>query len=165
MRDLDDEGGVTGFVREIELTDASATEALGSALADVLPSGGVVFLHGQLGAGKTTLVRGLLRAFGYTGFVRSPTYALVESYEVEGRSIHHFDLYRLSDPEELEFIGLRDYLDAEAVSLIEWPERGKGLLPEPDLSIGLAMAGKGRCARLWASREEVRDTLTRINIK
>lgn len=152
-------------VREIELADEAATEALGGALATVISPGMLVFLHGQLGAGKTTLVRGMLRALGHRGPVRSPTYALVESYRVAGFELHHFDLYRLTDPDELEFMGLRDFLDGNAVCMIEWPERGRGMLPRADMEIELRVSDGGRRARLCAHGGGGVATLARLNIK
>ena len=134
------------------LADSAATEALGAALAKTLAPGAVVFLQGDLGAGKTTLVRGLLRALGYQGAVRSPTYTLLESYPFNsGLVVHHLDLYRLADPEELEWIGLRELLTAQAIILIEWPQQGAGMLPAADLDIQLVIEGCGRRATLtWS---------------
>ena len=103
-----------------ELIDSEATEKFGAKLWEKLPKKALIFLHGDLGAGKTTLVRGLLRAAGVTGAIKSPTYALVEEYSVENRKIFHFDLYRLADAEELEWIGIDDYLNQNALCLIEW---------------------------------------------
>jgi tRNA threonylcarbamoyladenosine biosynthesis protein TsaE len=132
------------------LASARATEALGARLAGILPAGCIVYLCGELGAGKTTLVRGLLRALGHRGPVRSPTYTLVEPYPLGDRQIVHLDLYRLVDPGELEFLGLRDFLDGQSVLLVEWPERGCGMLPTADLTIELTYADPGRWCRLWA---------------
>jgi tRNA threonylcarbamoyladenosine biosynthesis protein TsaE len=106
--------------------------------------GGLVFLEGELGAGKTTLVRGLLRGLGHQGPVRSPTYTLVETYERPEMRIHHLDLYRLADPEELEYLGIRDLLDGGSLVLVEWPERGAGVLPIPDLVLRITCEGTGR---------------------
>jgi tRNA threonylcarbamoyladenosine biosynthesis protein TsaE len=135
---------------ELRLASAPATEALGARLAGILPAGCIVYLCGELGTGKTTLVRGLLRALGHGGPVRSPTYTLVEPYTLGDRQIVHLDLYRLSDPEELEFLGWRDFLDGWSVLLVEWPERGHGMLPVADLTIELKYADPGRWCRLWA---------------
>ena len=135
----------------IALADTEATESLGRRLAAVLPAAAMIHLRGPLGAGKTTLVRGVLRGLGYRGAVRSPTYTLIEPYDEGGRRLCHLDLYRLGDPEELEFIGLRDLLAEPAVLLVEWPERGAGVLPAPDLEIVLAVAEPGREARLQAA--------------
>jgi len=126
------------------LKDTEATEQFGAKLWAELPEKCVVFLHGDLGAGKTTLVRGFLKAAGYTGAVKSPTYTLVEEYNIGDRKIFHFDLYRVADPEELELIGIRDYFDQDCVCFIEWPDMGKGFLPEPDRIISLTPDGVGR---------------------
>ena len=120
------------------------TEAFGAELFQSVPSKWLIFLYGDLGAGKTTLVRGFLRAAGYTGVVKSPTYTLVEEYTIGARKIFHFDLYRVVDPEELEWIGIRDYLEQDCVCFIEWPDKGKGFLPEPDSVITLTPQGEGR---------------------
>jgi len=126
------------------LESTAATEQFGAELWRLLPAKCLVFLHGDLGAGKTTLVRGFLRAAGHLGAVKSPTYTLVEEYSIGDRKIYHFDLYRLADPEELEWIGIRDYLDDEAVCIIEWPEMGEGMLPAADLAIRLCVQDAGR---------------------
>lgn len=130
------------------LADEAATIACGRQLAELLRQPGnqraVVFLRGQLGAGKTTLVRGILRAFGHLSAVKSPTYTLLEPYEDLDPVVYHFDLYRLGDSEELDFIGFDELLDALAVKLIEWPEKALSRLPSPDLDITLSLEGEGR---------------------
>lgn len=128
---------------ELQLEDTAATEALGARLARSLPARAVAYLHGDLGAGKSTLARALLRALGVTGTIRSPTYTLVEQYALPAGGLAlHLDLYRIGNPGELEFLGL-DPAEAR-LWLVEWPERGQGGLPMADLDIRLAVAGAGR---------------------
>ena len=123
----------------MRLTRAIATpqamEALGAAMACGLEAGQVIFFHGDLGSGKTTLIRGMLHGLGHSAAVKSPTYTLVESYQLAGREIFHFDLYRLNAAEELEFLGIRDYLQGQGICLVEWAERGLGHLPPPDVDV------------------------------
>lgn len=128
------------------------TDALGAALADTMPFGPplVVFLHGDLGAGKTALVRACVLALGWKGVVKSPTYTLLELYDLDNRRVCHFDLYRLAEPEELEYIGHRDYLENNTVWFVEWPELGQGVLPAADIDIALATAGMGRSVQMRA---------------
>lgn len=126
------------------LQNPEETEQFGASLYHILPTKCLVFLKGDLGAGKTTLVRGYLRAAGFSGTVKSPTYNLVEEYTVADRKVYHFDLYRLNDPEELEWIGIHDYLNQDCVCFIEWPEKGEGILPKPGKVILLAVQGAGR---------------------
>jgi len=129
---------------KIHLPNEAAMFVLGQSIASALPESGVILLKGELGTGKTTLVKAVLRSLGYTGAVKSPTYTLVEPYRLQGRDIYHFDLYRLGDPEELEFIGIRDYFHQHALCLIEWPERAVGYLPKADMVVHLAYSGQGR---------------------
>ncbi|GAB1595883.1 tRNA (adenosine(37)-N6)-threonylcarbamoyltransferase complex ATPase subunit type 1 TsaE [Lysobacter claricitrinus] len=127
---------------KFELADAEATAALGRALARTRPARGVLHLHGDLGAGKSTLARALLRELGVTGAIRSPTYTLVERYPIAGGDALHLDLYRIGDPGELDFLGL-DPADA-VLWLVEWPERGGAALPAPDLRVDLELSATGR---------------------
>ncbi|MDE2251168.1 MAG: tRNA (adenosine(37)-N6)-threonylcarbamoyltransferase complex ATPase subunit type 1 TsaE [Gammaproteobacteria bacterium] len=136
------------------LADADSTERLGAALARALPPGGmqpvIVSLHGQLGAGKTTLVRGLLRELGVSGAVRSPSYTLLETYDCADRRVLHLDLYRLAGSADVAGLGLRDELLPGVLLLVEWPERAAGSLPAADLEIWLFAPAEGRIARLQA---------------
>jgi len=128
-------------------------QALGAQLALACGGQGRVYLDGDLGTGKTTLVRGLIRALGHDGAVKSPTFTLVEPYQVGDKNIYHFDLYRLSDPEELEYMGLRDYFDADSLCLVEWPEKGDRLLPPPDLLLKLLHDGTSRDVSISAETD------------
>lgn len=144
---------------KLQLADAAAMEALGARLATVLDQA-IVYLQGDLGAGKTTLARGILRGLGYTGKVRSPTYTLVEPYAVRQGSVYHLDLYRLADPEELEWLGLRDMLSEQALLLVEWPERGEGVLPQADLVVQITPSGEGRSVDIVAGSQRGRHILS-----
>lgn len=128
------------------LANEAETLQFGQQIAGQFPSGGIIYLEGDLGVGKTTFVRGFLKAFNYHDPVKSPTYTLVEPYQFSNREIYHFDLYRLGDPEELEYAGCRDYFHANALCLIEWPEKAQGYLPNADLSIQLKYKKDGRLA-------------------
>lgn len=119
--------------------DANAMEHLGSQLAVHCPKGCLIYLQGELGAGKTTCVRGFLRGLGYMGKVKSPTYTLVEPYQLNEYPVYHFDLYRIEDPQELETMGLRDYLDGQATCLLEWPEKAGNVLTDPDLWVQIGV--------------------------
>ena len=145
----------TDLKRHIELKNEQDSLLLGQAVAAAVRESElplmILYLRGDLGAGKTTLSRGILRSFGHDGAVKSPTYTLVEPYELAKINIYHFDLYRLGDPEELEFLGIRDYFEVASgqnpvVNLIEWPEKGEGMLPKPDMVIDLSVVGVGRRA-------------------
>lgn len=138
----------------LHLPDEAATLALGARLATALRPGMAVWLVGDLGAGKTTLTRGLLRGLGYGGRVKSPTYTLVEIYPFSSFNLYHFDLYRFVDPEEWEEAGFREYFNGQSICLVEWPEKGGALLPPPDLEIRLEIDGDGRLATVQGSTEE-----------
>jgi tRNA threonylcarbamoyladenosine biosynthesis protein TsaE len=127
-----------------EIASEEAMVGFGRHLADCLPAGTTLYLSGELGAGKTTLTRGIARGLGHEGAVKSPTYTLVEPYLDLRKPLYHFDLYRLGDPEELEFLGIRDYFDAGALVVVEWPERGGAFLPVPDLAITLSVGPASR---------------------
>lgn len=129
---------------KITLDSEEETALFGAELWRVLPKKCLIFLNGDLGAGKTTLTRGVLRAAGYQAVVKSPTYTLVEEYTLADGQLFHFDLYRLKDPEELEWIGMSDYLDQQSLCFIEWPELGKGFLPLPDVELNIKTVGEAR---------------------
>lgn len=126
------------------ITTESETEQFAEKLASVISAPIWIALNGPLGAGKTTLTRYVLQALGHKGTVKSPTYTLVEPYEVADSKFFHFDLYRLSDPEELEYLGIRDYLGDKIIAFVEWPSKGKGFLPETDLSIEIQLNDNSR---------------------
>jgi tRNA threonylcarbamoyladenosine biosynthesis protein TsaE len=137
--------------------------ALASELAKHSNRDLVIFLQGDLGAGKTTFARGFLRGCGVEGIVKSPTYTLVEPYQLDDEKMcYHFDLYRLVDAEELEFTGARDYFDGHSVCLVEWPEKAEGFLPVPDLVCKLEHHASGRKATFSASSERGRDVMLRV---
>ena len=139
------------------LADEAATIAMGKALSVVvkqeLNKGITVYLNGDLGAGKTTLTRGFVQGMGHRGNVKSPTYTLVEPYELDNWQVYHFDLYRLADPEELEYMGIRDYFNDKSCCFIEWPEKGEGLLAAADLIINIAYDNDQRNISFEASSE------------
>jgi tRNA threonylcarbamoyladenosine biosynthesis protein TsaE len=162
MHDADDKPA------PVNLPDEAATAALGAALAASLgkPAGGlVVTLEGDLGAGKTTLVRGLLRGLGFAGPVKSPTYNLVELYVVSGLDLYHFDFYRFNQPEDYLDAGLDEYFAGNAICLVEWPDKAAPYLPPADLRIRLEHAGGGRQASIAAASAEGRRCLTNLRAR
>lgn len=138
-------------------------EAIGARIAAACPKACVIYLEGDLGAGKTTLVRGFLRGLGYKGPVKSPTYTLLEPYELPQRSCYHFDLYRLADPEELEYLGVRDLLQSDAMLLVEWPDKGEGALPPADLLIRIEYRPDGRSLGLVAGSPVGQSVIDRLS--
>lgn len=140
----------------VVLREAAATEALGGALARVLKGRGaaVIYLEGDLGAGKTTLARGFMGALGVQSIIRSPTYTLMEPYRVGAFDILHMDLYRLNDPAELHNLGLSDYPPDRSFWLLEWPQRGAGVLPKPDIRVQLLHEGQQRRAEITGLFEQ-----------
>ncbi|MFI8620070.1 MAG: tRNA (adenosine(37)-N6)-threonylcarbamoyltransferase complex ATPase subunit type 1 TsaE [Marinomonas sp.] len=129
---------------EKEIYGEEAMEAFGASLAQAFEKGAVVYLEGDLGMGKTTMVRGVLRGLGYEGPVKSPTYTIVEPYEFTGLEVFHFDLYRVGDAEELEYMGIRDYFSDQGLCLIEWAEMGQGVLPDADVVVSIERIAQGR---------------------
>lgn len=126
------------------LSDLPKTTAVATAIASSLHAGLTFYLHGDLGVGKSTLVRELLTALGHTGVARSPTYTLVETYTLTNFTINHFDLYRLTDPIELEFIGIRDYITPDSINFFEWAQKGHGYVPAADIEVAMMFVEDGR---------------------
>lgn len=151
-----------------QLSDETSTQTLGAALARTLRPGLKIYLHGELGAGKTSLTRALLQAAGHTGRVKSPTYTLVEPYAIslEGTplSLMHFDLYRMGSPEEFIEAGFREYFDSDHLCVVEWPEQAEGLLPPADLDVFLSVAGEGRAVKLRANSEQGVTCLNHLDL-
>jgi tRNA threonylcarbamoyladenosine biosynthesis protein TsaE len=177
MRPLPYPGGKGGVIYQMEisvlhrhddsrismnLADESSTVALAQRLASRLKPGMVIYLHGDLGAGKTTLVRGMLNALGYTGRVKSPTYTLVEPYHIAGLDLRHFDLYRLHDEEEWEAAGFRDEFDGRNIFFIEWPEHALGLIPPADVKISFEILAQGRNVVIQANTPTGRECLKQL---
>lgn len=146
----------------LTLPNEAATTTLAQQLASAFSEPMVIYLHGDLGAGKTAICRGIIQALGHTGAVKSPTYTLVEPYELKGWRIHHFDLYRLGDPEELEYMGIRDYFAEDTLNFIEWPEKGAGWLPAADLDITIDYLAEGRRVTLSALTTKAEQLLKKL---
>lgn len=153
--DFKDESAMLAFGRQLAL---SCQRYLSETAQGAL----VIYLNGELGAGKTTLTRSIVQAFGYSGNVKSPTYTLVEEYSLPSVAIYHFDLYRLASPEELEFMGIRDYFRPQTLCLLEWAERGQGMIPEADLVINIAYADQGRALELVVKTEQGQNIVAKI---
>jgi tRNA threonylcarbamoyladenosine biosynthesis protein TsaE len=136
------------------LPDEAATLAAGARFAEVLMSGLTIYLHGDLGAGKTTFVRGLLHGLGHAGKVKSPTYTLVEPYVISRFNIYHFDLYRFADPEEWDAAGFRDYFNPQTICLVEWPEKAGDLIPQADIDVSLSPENTGRALHIRANSNQ-----------
>ena len=135
------------------LLDDAQTVLWGEKIAAALKKGGIVYLYGDLGAGKTTLSRGILRAYGHQGAVKSPTYTIIEPYELDCVKVYHFDLYRMVDPEEWDYLGVNEYFSPGNICLVEWPEKGAHYVPASDLNIKLAYYEKGRKITISASSD------------
>ena len=138
--------------------------SFGEKLSQAVIAPAVIFMNGPLGAGKTTLARGFLHGLGYKSHVKSPTYTLVESYQLKNVTVFHFDLYRLHDPQELEFMGIQDYFNDQAICLIEWPEKGVGVLPEPDLVFTIEIENDGRKIKCTAASDHGTTILHRMGL-
>lgn len=144
------------------LKNEDDTIAVGQKLARHVQAPLTLYLTGDLGAGKTTLSRGLIQGLGHKGAVKSPTYTLVEPYELDDVEVYHFDLYRLNDPEELEFMGIRDYFTHKSLCIVEWPDKGEGLLPDADIHLHLSYANTGREIQIQALSESGKKLLAAI---
>lgn len=153
---------VSPISRQWVLPDEEATHGLAVKVAEALDGGLVFYLHGPLGAGKTSFARALLTALGVGERVKSPTYSLIEGYVARGRPAWHLDLYRIADPAELEWLGLDALSDPAAVVLVEWPERGSGALPAADMEWQMAYAGDGRQAAARALTDRGQQLLARL---
>ena len=149
--------------RTFALPDEAATHELAAQVAAAMDGGAVFHLDGELGAGKSSFARALLQTLGVRGRIKSPTYSLVEHYPLERGEAWHLDLYRIADPDELQWLGIDALAEPGAVVLVEWPERGEGAVPAPDLRLALAYAGSGRVARLSAHTPRGERVLRRLD--
>lgn len=146
----------------LHLANEQAQLELAASIARQCSPGMVIFLQGDLGTGKTTFVRGFLHALGHQGVVKSPTYTLVEPYVIDNKNIFHFDLYRLADPDELEYAGGRDYFNSRSICLLEWPEKAAGYLPQPDLTLSFSYRDSGRDVSIESASEQGANILARL---
>jgi tRNA threonylcarbamoyladenosine biosynthesis protein TsaE len=151
-------------VISLPIVDSDSMKRLGAVLGARLRTPSVIYLRGDLGAGKTTLVRGLLLGRGWKLAVKSPTYTLVETYSIDDVDYHHFDLYRLTDPRELEFLGIRDYLSVKSICLFEWPDNGLGVISVPNLEILINYADRGRVVGLSGQLAQEYSDLPNLSI-
>ena len=150
------------ITHDMLLKNEQQTLRFGRQLGQDLIKGCIIYLQGELGSGKTTFVRSLLTGLGYNDKVKSPTYTIVKPYKLGQYDIYHFDLYRLADPEELEYLGIRDYFSENSVVLVEWPDKGWGFLPEPDVVIYLKYVDDGRNAIIESKSEKGEQLLHNI---
>ena len=147
----------------IPLKNETETTAIGAKVASCLQGGEVIYLKGELGTGKTTLVRGALNKLGFVGNVKSPTYTIVEPYSIDSHVVYHFDLYRLNDSEELESLGIRDYCDGQSICFFEWPEKGGNLLPNADINLELTYLGNTREVEFTSKSEVGKSILKQLS--
>ena len=150
-------------MNDVYLSNEAATQAFGECIAVAIAAPMIISLQGDLGTGKTCLVRAILRKLGITGSIKSPSFTLIESYDTKGFTVYHCDLYRMSDPMELEYLGLRDYAATDAIIFVEWPEHGEGYLPPPDIAIKLTEKNNGRILTLCGESQQGRRVIKGIN--
>ncbi len=157
MKNVQDENQL-----KVTLHTEQETQLLGEFIAKSFDEPFTCYLSGDLGVGKTRLVRAIIQSLGFSGTVKSPTYTIVEPYKIGQYTIHHFDLYRLADPEELDFLGIRDYFDGASYNFFEWPEKGKGWIEAADLSIDLSFDGPNRLCVIQANSKIAKNLLKKL---